>query len=276
MTVCTIITSCLYKESKHFSILTDVIYKKELSLCINLLFLVLSFGFLVFFLFFFSLNTSMVGAVCFGLNCCYICLPFFLMVLEVEELVPQHGAGPRCCLHSSKAPPGVAAIHIQMGKGRLFFQVSWLGGSFVATAVPCQVPGFERPVWLIPSQRKTCQLFCKEMWGCIKGMCFGSPGAEEKNPCSCGNERICSMSYLGTGRCIAWLGASLCSCYPGGMVAVLVCCSQILQHFSVCLLQHRLCLRFSPSRRCPEHPNISSILAPEEPGMGSTGTGSHI
>lgn len=163
MTVCTIITSCLYKKSKHFSILTDVIYKKELSLCINLLFFVLSFGF------FFSLNTSMVGAICFRLNCCSVCFPFFHMVLEVEELIPQHGAGSQCCLQSSKAPPGVGAIHIQMGKGLLFFQVPhWFGGSFVATAVACQLPGSERPMWLIPSQRKTCQLLCKETWGCVR------------------------------------------------------------------------------------------------------------
>lgn len=122
MTVRTIITSCLYKKSKHFSILTDVIYKKELSLCINLLFLVLPFGV-------FSLNISIVGVICFGLNCCYVCFPFFHMVLEVEELVPQHGARPQCCLHSSTAPSGMAAVHVRMGKGLLFFQVShWFGG----------------------------------------------------------------------------------------------------------------------------------------------------
>lgn len=50
----------LVQQSKHLSILTDVLYKKEPSLCINLLFLALSF------LFFFSLlNTSMAGVICF-------------------------------------------------------------------------------------------------------------------------------------------------------------------------------------------------------------------
>lgn len=124
MTVCTIITSSLYKKSKHFSILTDVLYKKELSLCINLLFLVLSFGFCFFFI---------------EYGWCYLLWIKLLLCLlsPFPYGVGGGGAGPPAWSrapvlpHSSKAPPGVPAAHIQMGKGLLFFQVSpWSGGKF--------------------------------------------------------------------------------------------------------------------------------------------------
>lgn len=122
----------LVQQSKHLSILTDVLYKKEPSLCIILLFLA-------------------------------------------------------------------------MGKC-LFFHVShWCGGSSRATAGACQLLGFEKWVWLIPSQSKTGRFHCKEIRDCLKGVCFGSvsPGTRERNPCFCGNERNCSRSYLETvlGKC---------------------------------------------------------------------------
>lgn len=79
------------------------------------------------------------------------------------------------------------------------------------------------------------------------------------------------MSYLGTGGCIVRLGASLCSCYPGRRVAVLACCSQSLQHFPVCLLQHRVCHRFSPSRRCQNIPTSAPSWLLRKQARGAQG-----
>lgn len=99
----------LVQQSKHLSILTDVLYEKEPSLCINLLFLALSL------FFFFLLNTSMAAVICFWLICCYVGFCFFHMVPWGGGAGPpalERGPGEQRepCLCSSAAPPGPVAI----------------------------------------------------------------------------------------------------------------------------------------------------------------------
>jgi len=144
---------------------------------------------------------------------------------------------------------------------------------------------------MIPSQRKTCQLLCKETWDCFKGVCFGSvsPGLEKKKtnpPCSCENKRNYRMIYLGTvhGKCSGivisaerkrvprWAGSiPVCVMLGAGLPsshALLGSCS-ILPLLTLARMWG-VCPRLGPSGRCPERVVIRLLLAPEELDLGNT------
>lgn len=238
----------LVQQSKHLSILTDVLYKKEPSLCINLLFLALSF----FFFFFIEYIHGW----------CYLLLINLLLHLlslfpygavrwrsrsrGVRALLLQQGGSSGSGSNSPVLACGWASVCFS------FTSPADFGGSYIATAGACQLLGFEKRVWLIPSQRKTCQLLWKETWDCFKGVCFGSvsPVTREKNPCSRENERNYSISHLGTvhgkwnsivisaeqtSRCIVWLEhPCVCVMLGAGLLSMLA----VLGSFSVFQCAH--------------------------------------